>query len=110
MSKFEEMMQWLDREEEVLGIDVLTRATTDVEAARELLYSELGYEPTSKQLSGFMEIAGERYEKMPELGIMHETIWHPKFTYYQPVWRVKGRFASVAEVRGLLTEYWKVLH
>ncbi|GAI86688.1 unnamed protein product [marine sediment metagenome] len=65
----ERYMEWLEREEERLGIAATQRASMDIEEAREMLYEELGYDPTESQLSTFMELGKARYEIMPEIGI-----------------------------------------
>lgn len=81
----EDLLEWLTRIEERVGITKTTRATFDIEEAKELLRRELGYEPTESQLSSFM-IAGEaKYEVLPSLKIeVHPVVapWGIRYRYY----------------------------
>lgn len=102
----ERYMEWLQREEELWGIDEMQRATTDIERLRELLYEELGYEPTASQLSSFMEFGKARYEIMPEVGATTTRFLRPYG--YQQVYRdiPTGRFISYKEASRRISEYW----
>lgn len=89
MSQFEELLSWLLREEETVGITRITRATLDIEEARELLRSELyPFEPTERQVSGFMQAGEWKYEFLPQLGIEIHPVkeaWGTRYRYYSTV-------------------------
>uniref|UniRef100_A0A6H2A3K7 Uncharacterized protein n=1 Tax=viral metagenome TaxID=1070528 RepID=A0A6H2A3K7_9ZZZZ len=103
----ERYMEWLQREEELWGIVKMQRATTDEEELRELLYSELGYEPTESQVSSFMQFGKARYEIMPEVGVTSARFDRPYG--YQQTYRdvATGRFISYTETSRRIGEYWK---
>lgn len=103
----ERYVEWLQREEELWGIDKMQRVTTDIEEARAFLYGELGYEAKESQLSGFMEFGKARYEIMPEVGITTTRFLRPYG--YQQTYRdvATGRFTSYKEASRRITEYWK---
>jgi len=103
----ERYMEWLEREEERLGISAVGRATVDIEEAKRMLYEELGYEPTEGQLSTFMEFGKARYEIMPEVGVTSYRFERPYG--YQIVYRdvFTGRFMSYPAVSERIRGYWK---
>lgn len=90
----ERYLEWLEREEEVLGLDAIIRASTDIEEARRLLFDELGYEPTGSQLDAFMGAGMMKYQQLPEIGVGFERIEH--VWGYQPTYRdlLTSRFIS----------------
>lgn len=94
----EDLLEWLLREEENLGVDVVERATLDMEAARELLYRELGYEIKDEHARAFMEAGRLKYEKLPEVSISFECL--PQPWGYQSVYRdiATGRFIKREDV------------
>jgi hypothetical protein len=103
----EDLMSWLQREEEVIGVAGMERASTDIEEAEDMLYEELGYPPSDAQLSAFMETAKTRYEAFPEIGITSyrfERDWG-----YQTVYRdvATGRFTSYSDVQERIAKYWE---
>jgi len=102
----ERYMEWLEREEERLGIGATARATEDVEAAKRLLYEELGFDPSEAQVSAFMDIGKARYEIMPEVNITSARLERPWGfqTSYRDV--RTGRFTSFTEVSERIRNYW----
>jgi len=102
----EKYLEWLSREEELLGIDETARASTDVEAARRLLYSEIGYEPTESQVTAFMGAGVERYEQLPQVGAYYAREWHPEFQGYESVFRdvTTGRYMARTDIIAALAE------
>lgn len=94
----EDLLEWLTREEEILGTDAIERGMIDVEAARSLLYEELGYEPTESQLEAWMGAGVTKYETLPEIGVSLfsiERAWGTQYTYYS---YATHRFVGVSEV------------
>lgn len=98
----EDLLEWLLREEETLGIDAVERGLIDIEAARALLYEELGYDPTESQLAGFQEAGQLKYERLPAVGVGFERVAFP--WGYQPRYRdiVTGRYIGKADVSALI--------
>ena len=72
----EAYLEWLDREENALGLTATVRGATDIEDARDLLRSELGYEPTDKQIGAFMEVGTLKYQALPEIGVVFKREEH----------------------------------
>lgn len=102
----ERYMEWLEREEERLGMGATVRASEDVEVARDLLYEELGYDPSEAQVSSFMEMGKARYEVMPEVGITSARFERP--WGYQTVYRdiATGKFMAFRGVSERIKGYW----
>lgn len=100
----EKYLEWLDREEEQVGIDTIMRAATDMQEAIKLLEQELGYTPTEKQLAAFQGAGMTRYEALPSIGVYHEREFHPEWQGYQSVYRdiMTGRFVSRLDVESAL--------
>ena len=103
----EKYMEWLEREEESLGIGAVQRGTMDIEELRAMLYDELGYAPTDAQLDAFMGTATTRYEVMPEVRVTSLRVERP--WGYQMMYRdvATGRFMSYADLSSRVTEYWR---
>lgn len=99
----EDLLSWLDREEERLGFDALDDAMGDIEVARSLLYDELGYDITDAQFEGLRDALMTRYEELPTVGVEYGRIEHD--WGYQTTYRdiVSGRFVSPDDVYGLLS-------
>lgn len=94
----EDLLEWLLREEEVLGIGAVERGLVDIDSARRLLYEELGYEPTDAQLAAFAEGGALKYERLPEIGVRFEMV---EYTYgFRPWYRdiATGQRVSKADV------------
>lgn len=90
----EAYLEWLEREEEVVGLIETMRASTDIEAARDLLRRELQMEPTDAQLDAFMGAGGMRYSIMPEANVGFERVeqvWGKQSIYRS---LETGRFVS----------------
>lgn len=102
----ERYMEWLEREEERLGVARTQRGTTDIEEAKAMLFEELGYEPTEAQVSTFMNIGKARYEIMPEVEVTSYRFERP--WGYQMVYRdvPTGRFIAYREVSERIKGYW----
>ena len=99
----EDLLGWLEREEERLGFTSIDDGLTDIAKARALFYDELGYDVTDDQFKGLKDALTMRYEEFPSISISYsrvEQAWG-----YQPVYRdsVTGRFVSGADVRSALT-------
>ncbi len=96
----------LEREEEAVGFDWCVRASEDIEEARRLLYSELGYEPTDAQVSTFMEAGVRRYEQLPALGVRHSMVemWWGKQSTYRDI--VTGRYVASSDVVSALRTFF----
>ena len=102
----EDLMEWLMREEERLGIAKTQRATLEIEEAKEMLFEELGYEPTEAQVDSFMETGKTRYEIMPEVGVTsrrYERVWGYQMVYTDVP---TGKFLSYAEVSKRIKAAW----
>ena len=98
----EDLLGWLEREEERLGFTGVEEGLTDIEKARSMLYDELGYDVTEEQYGGLKQAQELRYEELPVIGLSHHRVeedWG-----YQSVYRdiVTGRFVSRTDVEGLL--------
>jgi len=102
----ERYLEWLDREESIVGIDAIMRAGMDVGEAIKLLEKELGYTPTEKQLGAFQETAFGKYEALPSVGVYYQRDWHPEKQGYQSTYRdtMTGRFVSRSDVEAALFE------
>lgn len=98
----EDLLAWLEREEERLGFTSVDDALADISKARDLFYDELGYDITDDQFRGLQDALTTRYEELPAVGVSYgrvEQMWG-----YQPVYRdvATGRFVSGADVRAAL--------
>ena len=98
----EDLLGWLEREEEHLGFGTIQDALGDIEQARALLYDELGYDITESQFQGLLEASTLRYEELPSVGVIYsraEQSWG-----YQDLYRdiVSGRLVSRDDVFNLL--------
>lgn len=95
-------MEWLEREEEVLGLDTTVRTVGDLEYASTLLEEELGYTPTEKQLDAFMGAAQSKYESLPQIGVTPVVIernWGSQVVYRDII---SGRFVSYDDIKSAL--------
>jgi len=101
----EDLLGWLEREEERLGFTALETGMSDIGKARDLFYDELGYDMTDAQFSGLKDAQMTRYEELPAIGVEYRRIEHS--WGYQPTYRdtTTGRFASASDVRTLLNLY-----
>lgn len=98
----EDLLGWLEREEERLGFTTIEDALSDIERARMLFYDELGYDITDAQFQGLKDAQYLRYDELPSVGVSYarfEQTWG-----YQNVYRdiVTGRFVSASDVWSLL--------
>jgi len=98
----EDLLAWLEREEERLGFTAIDDALDDITAARALLYEELGYDLTDEQFQGLRGALSTRYEDLPAIGVDYSRIEHD--WGFQSVYRdaVTGRFVAGADVRAAL--------
>ena len=100
----EDLLAWLEREEERLGFTSIDDALSDIHKARDLFYDELGYDVTDEQFGGLNQALTTRYEELPAIGVSYSRI--EQAWGYQPVYRdiTTGRFISGGDVRsGLAT-------
>jgi hypothetical protein len=72
----EDLLGWLEREEESLGFSAVQDALGDIEAARSLLYDELGYDITEFQFEALKSASASRYEGLPSIGVEYKLIEH----------------------------------
>jgi len=100
----EKYLEWLDREEDVVGVDAIMRAATDVQEAIKLLERELGYTPTENQVAAFQGAGFTRYEALPSIGVYFQRDYHPEWQGYQSVYRdiATGRFVAKSDVESAL--------
>jgi len=98
----EDLLAWLEREEERLGFTSVDDALADITKARDLFYDELGYDVTDNQFRGLQDALYTRYDELPAIGVNYSRI--EQSWGYQPVYRdiVTGRFVSGGAVRGAL--------
>lgn len=100
----EDILGWLQREEESIGIDKVVLAGSDIDIARLTLFQELGYDPTTSQLNAFMDAANTKYNTLPSIDIGY--IGRNPFSPATPSYRdlKTGRFVSRKTVQELLRE------
>jgi len=98
----EDLLAWLEREEERLGFTSVDNALIDITKARDLFYNELGYDITDNQFRGLQDALNIRYEELPAVGVSYERV--EQSWGYQPVYKdiVTGRFTSGSAVREAL--------
>lgn len=87
----EDLLAWLEREEERLGFATVETGLTDIDRARALFYDELGYDITDEQFMGLKQAEYLRYEELPAVDIRYEgrTIFRDKlgrFTTKELAW------------------------
>ncbi|KKL17953.1 hypothetical protein LCGC14_2480350 [marine sediment metagenome] len=99
----EDLLAWLEREEQRLGFADIDDAMSDISEARRLFFDELGYDMTDSQFAGLKDAIFTRYDELPTIGISYGRIEH---TWgYQTTYRdiTTGRFVSRADVFSLLS-------
>lgn len=101
----EDLLAWLDREEQRLGLTGIETALSDVSKARQMFYDELGYDITDGQFTGLRSALESRYEELPAIGIEYARYEHS--WGFQPMYRdiVSGRFVSAGDVAASLSFY-----
>ena len=100
----EDLLGWLEREEEELGFADVENALTDIGKARALFYDSLGMEMTDDQFAGLKDAQFLRYDELPSISTSFERIYHKSFAGYQESYRdtMTGRFVSKEDVYSLL--------
>lgn len=98
----EDLLGWLEREEERLGFTTVQEGLTGIEEARAMLYEELGYDVTEEQFEALKVASTLRYEELPAVGVtyfLRETKagWYAQYRY-EPT----GRYISAEAAFGLL--------
>lgn len=98
----EDLLAWLEREEERLGFTGVEDGLTDIAKARDLFYDELGYDITESQFAGLKDAQYLRYEELPSISISYGRIEQP--WGFQDTYRdvVTGRFMAKVDVFDLL--------
>ena len=98
----EDLLAWLEREEENLGFTSVEGGLSDIAKARDLFYDELGYDITDGQFKGLQDALVMRYEELPTIGVSYSRVEQP--WGYQPSYRdmITGRFVSGTDVRSAL--------
>ena len=101
MADDEKYLEWLDREEDVLGLDDMMWASESEDNMFLLLKKELGYDPTDSQVSSLFNAAQQKFEVLPEVEVSYERIWYPEHLGYQSTYRdtSTGRFISKVDVQ-----------
>lgn len=94
----EDLLEWLLREEEILGTTYTETAMLEYESARRMLFDELGYDPTGLQVTSVMEAAQMKYEILPQLGVSLLATERPWGTQYQYYDYATHRFVSTKGV------------
>jgi len=98
----DDLLAWLEREEELLGFDSVDRSLAEYESARSLFFDELGYDITEGQFEGLKQASVLRYEELPSIGITYERqeqSWGFQNTYRD---KISGRFVNKEDVFSLL--------
>ena len=98
----EDLLAWLEREEESLGFASVESGLQDIDRARDLFFDELGYNLTDDQFAGLQAASYLRYEELPTIGISYGRIeqkWGYQATYRDVI---TGRFATKGDVYSLL--------
>ena len=93
----EDLLAWLEREEENLGFTTLQNALGDFESAHDLFIEMLGYDLQESQFQALNDAVKVRYVDFPLAGIQttkDEHMWG-----FQTSYRIKGRFASFDQVQ-----------
>lgn len=100
----EDLLGWLEREEEHLGFTSVEDGLSDVQKARDLFYDELGYDITDAQFQGLKDASFLRYDELPSISTSYEKIYQPAWGGFQDVYRdtITGRFVAKADVYSLL--------
>ncbi len=98
----EDLLEWLEREEERLGFTSIDDALDDITKARDLLYEELGYDITEEQFTGLQHALKTRYEDFPAIGVEMKRFEQP--WGYQTIYRdiLSKQFISGESVRAAL--------
>lgn len=98
----EDLLEWLMREEELVGVGAMQRGTFDVESARRLLEKELEIEVTESRITAVLEWGQTRYEALPAVGVLPSRFERP--WGFQMVYRdvTTGKFISYATVKSKL--------
>ena len=98
----EDLLAWLDREEERLGLTGIETALSDIGKARQMFYDELGYDITDNQFLGLTSALQTRYEDLPAIGVTYHRYEHA--WGFQPVYRdiTTGRFLSSEDIMAAL--------
>jgi len=98
----EHYLEWLEREEEVIGIAGMMGMPTDIEEAQEFLRTQLGLIGTEGQAHALLETVATKYEGLPEIGVSFsrvEQVWG-KQSIYRDI--ETGRFVSKTFVQQAL--------
>jgi len=99
----EDLLGWLEREEESLGFSEVQDALGDIEKARSLLYDELGYDITEAQFDALSSASYLRYEELPTIGVSYSRL--ERSWGYQDIYRdiTSGRLVSAEDVFSLIS-------
>ena len=99
----DDLLGWLEREEQSLGFGATQTGLEDLERARTLFYNELGYDLTEGQFAGLKQAQFLRYEELPSIGVGYSRI--ERSWGYQESYRdvTTGRFISREDVYSLLS-------
>lgn len=98
----EDLLAWLEREEERLGFTSVEDGLSDIAKARDLFFDELGYDITDSQFVGLRDAQYLRYDELPAIGMSYgriEQSWGFQETYRDVI---TGRFVAKVDVFDLL--------
>ena len=95
----EDLLAWLEREEQNLGFTTVEGGLENLTKARALFYDELGYDITESQFAALKDSQILRYSELPMIGAAYDRV--EQAWGWQPVFRIKGRFASWEQVQEL---------
>jgi len=99
----EDLLGWLEREEEVIGFNEMQRGLTgDYEEARERFFGQITGDLTENQFDSLKAASRLRYEELPQIGVSFgrvEQAWG-----YQETFRdvITGRFVKAEDAFSLL--------
>jgi len=98
----EDLLGWLEREEQRLGFGAVDTGLEDLDKARDLFYDELGYDVTESQFEALKGAVYTRYEELPSIGITYDRYEQP--WGFQDTYRdvITGRFTAKEDVFNLL--------
>jgi len=101
----EDLLQWLEREEQILGFTAVDDALYDLAEAQKLFYDELGYDLTEAQFSALGEASALRYEYFPEAGVSYTRTFREDYQGWQDLYRYAptGQFINIEQAMGLVS-------
>jgi len=98
----EDLLAWLEREEEAVGFAAFEEAMTDFQKARVMYFEQVGLDMSEDQFAALTAVGYTRYVELPAAGVtftLRETKagWYAQYKY-EPT----GQFISSEAAFGLL--------